>query len=449
MRNWLKDGQAASGGTAETAPRAASSFTKNYTREDIQTLKTQVLAKIGTYSLEEYLAPGRDAQLTQYLITTLRSIVPYPVPDLEDEVITQVKNELCGFGPLEPLLNDPDITEIMVVGPFKTWIEKKGKKTFTDVRFDNETHLRATIDRIVQPLGRKIDIANPICDARLPDGHRVHVTIAPVATNGTELTIRKHPHFKMKPSDLVKLGSAPQWIFDYLEECVIAGKNMLISGGTGSGKTTMLNVLSNFIREDERIVSMEDTRELDISCEHTIYLETRETIGDKKETMNVTMPVLVKSSLRMRPDRIIVGECRGSEAREMLQAMNTGHDGSLGTIHANSPRDALSRLEYMCTLDKEIPLSSLRNQISAAVHIIIQVMRDRNTGRRRIVEISEIGGLEAGDYMVNPIFIMKYPLRRGEEDELKWTGYVPTFASELLLPEGFFDHIPIRQKEVV
>lgn len=391
---------------------------------------------------------GKEQKLKEFLLKEIRIVIPYAGKEIEDRLMTEIINEICGYGPLEPLLHDDDVKEIMCVGPNKVWVEKHGEvRKVKGVRFDSEAHLKNIVDRIIQPLGQKVDVANPVCDGYLPEGHRLHVTIWPVATNGTELTIRKHPKFKMRPEDFVQNESITDAALTFLRACVDGRLNIVISGGTGSGKTTILNMISNFI-ETDRIIVCEDTRELDLAVDHTLYWATRKIRASKGDIVNIDMAALIWSALRARPDRIIVGECRSSEALEMLQAMNTGHDGSLTTLHANTPADALTRIEYMCTLDKIIPLSSLRMQISSAINMIIQINRDdRNGGKRRIVEIAEMVGLDdKGNYEVQPIFKMKYPLKKGESDTLGFTGYIPTFADRLTLTPDWYKSQPVHPR---
>ena len=341
------------------------------------------------------------------------------ITDVSDRkrFVQEILDEALGYGPLEPLLKDPDITEIMVNGPFDIYIERKGKIYKTDAKFLNEDQLLVIIDRILSPLGKRVDEAMPYADARLPDGSRVNVIIPPLALNGPTVTIRKFSKKKLQAEDLIALGSVTKEILEFLRAVVIAKRNILISGGTGSGKTTFLNLLSGYIPNDERIITVEDTAELQLQQEHVVRLEARPpNIEGKGE---VTIRDLVINTLRMRPDRIIVGECRGPEALDMLQAMNTGHEGSMTTVHANSTRDALSRLETMIMMaGMELPDRVIRQQISSAIHIVVQLARMRD-GSRKVVSVSEITGMEGDMITMQDIFVFR---QTGYDDKGKVLG---------------------------
>ena len=355
----------------------------------------------------------------------------------------QIVAEILGYGPIEPLLRDDGITEIMVNGPDKIFIERKGKLERVDVSFESEEHLTRIIDRIVSPLGRRIDESSPMVDARLPDGSRVNAIIPPLALNGPTLTIRKFSKIPLTVEDLIGFGTITPEATEFLKACVIARLNGVVSGGTGSGKTTFLNVLSGFIPDDERIVTVENAAELQLRQEHVITLESRPAnIEGKGE---VSIRELVINCLRMRPDRIVVGECRGGEALDMLQAMNTGHDGSLTTAHANSPRDTLSRLETMCLMaGMDLPVRAIRDQIASAIDIIIQQQRMRD-GTRKIVAITEVQGMEGDVIVMSDLFTFE---QQGIEDgrvigRLKPTGIRPKFmerieAADIHLPPNIF-----------
>lgn len=310
--------------------------------------------------------------------------------------------DILGFGPIEILLQDESISEIMVNGPKMIYAERKGQLSRTNVTFDNEEHVLRIIDRIVAPLGRRVDESQPLVDARLPDGSRVNVVIRPVALCGPTITIRKFNKDPLTYQDLIRFGSMTVEIAEFLRACVIGRLNMIVSGGTGSGKTTLLNVLSSFIPADERIVTVENAAELQLQQEHVVPLESRPAnIEGKGE---ITIQDLVVNCLRMRPERIIVGECRSGEALDMLQAMNTGHDGSLTTLHANSPRDAVSRLEVMCLMaGMELPVRAIREQIASAVDCICQQSRLRD-GTRRMMWITEVQGMEGEMITMSDIF---------------------------------------------
>ena len=355
----------------------------------------------------------------------------------------QIVAEILGFGPLEPLLADESITEIMVNGAQKVFIERKGKIEKTNLTFESDDHLMRIIDRIVSPLGRRIDEASPYVDARLPDGSRVNAIIPPLALNGPTLTIRKFSKVPLTVDDLIRFGSITPEAVEFLKACVIARLNVIVSGGTGSGKTTLLNILSGFIPGDERIVTVENAAELQLRQEHVVTLESRPpNIEGKGE---VTIRDLVINCLRMRPDRIVIGECRGGEALDMLQAMNTGHDGSLTTLHANSPRDTLSRLETMVLMaGMDLPVRAIREQIAAAVDVIVQQERLRD-GSRKVVNITEVQGMEGDVIVMSDIFAFE---QQGMEagrviGRLKPTGIRPKFidrieSANIHLPAGIF-----------
>jgi pilus assembly protein CpaF len=348
--------------------------------------------------------------------------------------LRDVLDEITGYGPLQPLLDDPDITEIMVNGPQKIYIEKKGRLERTNVIFEDNDHILKLIDRIVLPLGRHIDSDSPMVDARLPDGSRVNAVIPPCAVDGASITIRKFRKEKLSIIQLIELNTLTQGMADFLRACVLGRLNIMISGGTGSGKTTFLNVLSGFIPETERIITIEDAAELQLQQEHVVRLETKLASVEGHGIVNVRE--LVHNSLRMRPDRIIVGECRGGEALDMLQAMNTGHDGSLTTIHANSPRDAISRLETLVLMaGMALPIKIVRQQISSAVDVIVQMSRLRD-GTRKITAITEVAGMEGDVVVLSDIFKFN---QTGVDSEgkilglVKPTGIRPLFGPRLEL----------------
>ena len=326
-------------------------------------------------------------------------------------------DELINYGPISSLLRAPDIDEVMVNGPNMIFVEKRGKLYETGIRFFNERHLISIIQRIVEPLGRHVDEASPMVDARLPDGSRVNAIIPPLALDGASVTIRKFAAKKLTAEDLVNFGSMTQNMADFMAEAVKARQNIVISGGTGSGKTTLLNVLSQFIPLEERLVTIEDSAELKLSHRNLVRLESRP--ANIEGRGRIAIRDLLVNSLRMRPDRIIIGECRAGEALDMLQAMNTGHDGSLTTVHANSPRDALSRLENMVLMaGYELPVSAIREQVSSAIHLIIQQNRLVD-GTRKITQISEVVGREGNVITMQDIFVFQ---QEGLDSEGKVTG---------------------------
>ncbi len=313
-----------------------------------------------------------------------------------------VAAELLGFGPIQPLLDDETVSEVMVNGPQRVWVERKGLLEKTDVRFDDDEHVRRVIERIVAPLGRRCDESSPMVDARLPDGSRVNAIIPPLALNGPTLTIRKFSKQQLTVQKLIEYGSLTPEVATFLSAVVRGHTNILVSGGTGSGKTTLLNVLSSFIPSSERIVTIEDAAELRLSQEHVVSLEARPPNAEGAGAVPIRQ--LLVNALRMRPDRIVVGECRGGEALDMLQAMNTGHDGSMTTLHANSPRDAISRLETMVLMaGMDLPLRAIREQIASAVHLIVQQERMQG-GSRQVTEVAEVQGMEGDIVTLEPIF---------------------------------------------
>ncbi len=347
-------------------------------------------------------------------------------------LIREVHDDVLGLGPLQPLIDDKDVTEIMVNGPYKVYIERKGKLTLSQVRFKDEPHLRRVIERIVTKVGRRIDESSPLVDARLEDGSRVNAIIPPLAVSGSTLTIRKFSKDALTVPDLIEKKSLTPEIAELLNACVAARLNIIVSGGTGTGKTTLLNVLSSFIPNDERIISIEDAVELQLQQDHVVRLESRPSNVEGKG--EVTIRDLVKNSLRMRPDRIIVGECRGGEALDMLQAMNTGHDGSLSTIHANTTRDALARLETLVLMaGMDLPLKAIREQVCSAVDVIIQITRLRD-GSRRVTSITEVNGMEGQTITMQEVFGFDYSAGVAPDGtflgSIRPTGVRPAFTQK-------------------
>jgi len=352
--------------------------------------------------------------------------------DTRDQLLEWVVADIVGYGPIEPLLKDPDITEIMVNGYDEVFVEKFGMIEPTNVRFDNDLHLRRVIDRIVSPIGRRVDETSPMVDARLPNGYRVNATIPPLALDGAILTIRKFAARPFTAQDLIANTTMTVPLANFLKACVQARINLVVSGGTGSGKTTFLNMLSAFIPERERIITIEDTAELQLRQRHVVRLEKRPpNIEGKGE---ITIRQLVINALRMRPDRIVVGECRGGEALDMLQAMNTGHDGSMTTVHANSPRDALRRVETMVLMaGMEIPLKAIREQVASSIELVIHMERMKD-GTRRVTQVSEVQGMESDTIVMQDIFVFHQTgIRNGVVlGSLKPTGLRPRFLEKLV-----------------
>ena len=410
----------------------ASNFTR-LTSADLLKFKRYLIENVGR-SME-----GEQPQLDErvaFIKQRLQEIyvqtkVSLP-DDLRKQVFTDIIDELTGFGPIQPLLDDPDISEVMVNGPKKVFIEKNGKLVKSAVTFEDDDHVLRIIDRIILPLGRRVDADSPTVDARLPDGSRVNAVIRPVSIDGPSITIRKFKKDKLSIQQLIDYGSLTPNMAEFIRACVLAHLNTVISGGTGSGKTTLLNVLSSFIPEEERIVTIEDAAELQLQQDHVLRMETKVPNVDGKGAVSIRD--LVRNSLRMRPDRIIVGECRGGEALDMLQAMNTGHDGSLTTLHANSPRDALSRLETMVLMaGMDLPLKVVRQQISSAVDLIIQQTRLKD-GSRKVTAITEVVGMEGETVVMTDIF--KFEQTSVDTNgkiigELKPTGIRPIFTPRL------------------
>src|SRR2546426_3046472 len=358
-------------------------------------------------------------------------------------MLEQITDEIIGLGPLEPLLRDESITEVMVNGPRQVYIERAGKLELTNVVFQNDDHVMRIIDRIIAPIGPRVDEPSPMADARLPDGSRVNAIIPPLSLVGPVITIRKFSASPFTVDDLVRFGTSTPDMFDFLRACVEARLNIFVSGGTGSGKTTTLNVLSSFIPNDERIVTIEDAAELQLRQEHVVTLESRPPNIEGKGAIPIRE--LVRNALRMRPDRIIVGECRSGEALDMLQAMNTGHDGSMSTGHANSPRDMLARLETMVLMaGVDLPLRAIREQIASAVDLIVHQSRLKD-GTRKITHITEVQGMEGDTIVMQDVFVFEQTgvIEGKIQGRLKATGIRPKFVETfetmgIHLPNGIF-----------
>lgn len=351
----------------------------------------------------------------------------------------QIAAEILGFGPLQPLLDDDSISEIMVNGPKNIYVERKGKLVRAPIAFESNEHVMRIIDRIVAPLGRRIDESSPYVDARLPDGSRVNAVIPPISLVGPTLTIRKFSRNPITVEQLIQFGTLTPEAVEFLKACVVARLNVVVSGGTGSGKTTLLNVLSGFIPSDERILTIENAAELQLRQEHVVTLESRP--ANIEGRGQITIRDLVVNALRMRPERIIVGECRGEEALDMLQAMNTGHDGSMTTAHSNSPRDTLARMETMTLMaGMELPVRAIREQIAAAIDLVVHQERMRD-GTRKVVNITEVSGMEGDVITTTDIFVFE---QTGYENgkvmgRLRPTGLRPKFMGQI---EAAGIHLP-------
>jgi pilus assembly protein CpaF len=416
----------------------ADRLAKAQQKDRIAEIRTRVQER-----LVEVLGPSLyDASMSD---TELEGLVHQRLRELLDEeesglsaqekllIVRQIGDSVMGLGPLEPYVRDPEVTEIMVNGWESIYVERAGKLYWTGTKFHDEGQLRRTIDKIVARVGRRIDESSPYCDARLPDGSRVNAVIPPLALDGPSLTIRKFSADPWKADDLVSFGTMTRPVVELLEACVKGRLNILVSGGTGAGKTTTLNVLSSFLPEDERIITIEDAAELKLQQPHVVRLEARPpNIEGRGE---ITIRDLVRNSLRMRPDRIVVGEVRGGEALDMMQAMNTGHDGSISTIHCNSPRDALARLETMVLMSgMELGVRAVREQISSALNLIVHQSRLKD-GTRRMTHVTEIVGMEGDIITLQDVFLFDYSAGIDENGKflgsLKSTGLRPRFIDKL------------------
>lgn len=428
----------------------SSNFNK-LTSADMLKFKAYLVENVSRSMEGESLILGDRAAIIKERLNEVYAQTKVNLPDdMRKHLFNEILDEFTGFGPIQPLLDDPDVSEVMVNGPNKVFIEKGGRLTKSGVTFDDDDHVLRIIDRIILPLGRRVDADSPAVDARLPDGSRVNAVIRPVSIDGPCITIRKFKKDKLSIDDLVKFDSLTKNMGEFLNACVHAHLNIVVSGGTGSGKTTLLNVLSSFIPEHERIVTIEDAAELQLQQDHVLRLETKVPNVDGRGA--VTIRDLVRNSLRMRPDRIVVGECRGGETLDMLQAMNTGHDGSLTTLHANSPRDALSRMETMVLMSgMDLPLKVVRQQISSAVDLIVQQTRLKD-GSRKVTAITEVAGMEGETVVLTDVFKFEQTgIGEGGKvlGELRATGIRPIFgprleaagfklSGDLFMPSGGF-----------
>ncbi|MCC6612173.1 MAG: CpaF family protein [Anaerolineae bacterium] len=409
-------------------------------------LKNRVQSRLMN-ELDQSIDTSRKAEIRSHIEELFNSILAEESMVLaraeRQRLFESIVADILGFGPLEPLLADETITEIMVNGPKNVFIERAGNIYRANVSFEDDDHVMRILDRIVAPLGRRIDESSPLVDARLPDGSRVNAVIRPVSLVGPTITIRKFFKRPLTVEDLISKGSLTKEIIEFMRSCIISRLNIIVSGGTGSGKTTLLNILSGFIPDNERIVTIENAAELQLRQEHVVTLESRPPNIEGKG--QITIQDLVVNSLRMRPDRIVVGECRGGEALDMLQAMNTGHDGSLTTLHSNSPRDTIARLEVMCLMaGMDLPVRAIREQIASAVDLICHQERMRD-GSRKVVKVTEVQGMEGDMITMSDIFEFEQTGVEGGKiiGRIRPTGIRPRFidrieAAGIYLPPSVF-----------
>lgn len=420
--------------SSQAAPKASRAPARDPFEDVKRVVHAQLVASLGPKLYDVHMTQSELESNVRLALQGAVAATDVVMSGADRTRITQeISDDILGYGPLEPLLRDPDLSEVMVNAYDSIYVERGGKLVKTGTSFSDEAHLRRTIDKIVGKIGRRVDEASPMVDARLPDGSRVNAIIPPLALDGSKLTIRKFSEDPYTVQDLINFGSLTPMSASLLEACVKGRLNILVSGGTGAGKTTTLNVLSSFIPDDERIVTIEDAAELRLGQDHVLRLESRPPNIEGKGA--VLIRDLVKNSLRMRPDRIVVGEIRDAAALDMLQAMNTGHDGSISTLHANTPRDALSRLETMVLMaGMDLPVRAIREQVSSAVDLIIQQTRLKD-GSRRITAITEIVGMEGDIITTQDVFMFDFSAGVNDQGkfqgELVSTGLRPRFLERL------------------
>ncbi|QBR94201.1 CpaF family protein [Nocardioides euryhalodurans] len=415
-------------------PRRSLSTQQDRLEELKQTVHAELLKQLGPKLYGSDMDANELDRQVRSVLSDVLSRQDKPLSNSDRVAVTQdISDDILGYGPIEPYLRDSDVSEVMVNGPDSIWVEKKGRLTPVSAQFTDEKHLRRTIDKIVSRIGRRVDESSPMVDARLPDGSRVNAVIPPLAVDGSALTIRKFSTDPLTVDDLIKFGSLSPQTAGFLEACVRGRLNVIVSGGTGSGKTTTLNVLSSFIPTDERIVTVEDAAELQLKQEHVVRLESRPSnIEGKGE---VTIRDLVKNCLRMRPDRVIVGEVRDASALDMLQAMNTGHDGSLCTLHSNGPRDTLSRMETMVLMaGMDLPMRAIREQVASAVDLIVHQTRFKD-GSRRITHLTEVERMEGDVITLQDVFVYDHGAGFNADGKamgtLRATGLRPKFLEKM------------------
>lgn len=436
----LKDSMGQSSGVSVTSSMFEKPKADEHERFDdpLSKIKAQanesLFARLGQRLFDASMS---EHQLHSYVVQELDNVLEDELEELSDAerhtLVQSISADILGLGPIEVFMADPTVTEVMVNGDDAIYVERAGKLYLTEARFVSLDHLRQVIERIVSAVGRRIDESTPLVDARLPDGSRVNAVIPPLSVDGPMLTIRKFAKTAFTAADLVEMGTLGPQSAEFVDACVRGKRNILISGGTGTGKTTLLNVVSSFIPDNERIVTIEDAVELQLRQRHVIRLESRPPNIEGRGAIPIRE--LLRNSLRMRPDRIVVGEVRGGEALDMLQAMNTGHEGSISTLHANSPRDAMARLETMVLMaGLELPIRAIREQIASALDVVIHLSRMRD-GTRRVVAISEVTGMEGDTLTLSDLYTFDY--EAGFDDDgryvgdLKPTGLRPMFSDEL------------------